>query len=67
MGRTPPKAAYLLLETNPDIEFEHYLAQKLGMTVARLRAEMGAEEFMRWSVYYARLAQRDEMAAAKRR
>lgn len=39
-----------------------YLAQKLGMTVARLRAEMGQDEFVRWSVYYARKAQQDELA-----
>lgn len=53
------------METNPDREFEHYLAQKLGMTVARLRAEMSAEEFMRWSVYYGRLAQKQELEMAK--
>jgi hypothetical protein len=40
---------------------------KLGMTVARLRAEMSADEFMRWSIYYGRLAQREQMARAGRR
>jgi hypothetical protein len=55
------------METSPDLEFEHYLAQKLSMTVARLRDEMSAEEFMRWSVYYGRLAQRQELTSAKRR
>lgn len=45
-----------------DLEFEHFLAQKLGMTVARLREEMSAEEFGRWSMYYQRKAQREELA-----
>lgn len=48
-----------------DLEFEHFLAERLHMTVARLRREMGAEEFMRWGVYFGRKAQRQEMAAAK--
>lgn len=55
------------METDPTTEFEFYLAQKLGMTVGRLREDMSAEEFMRWTVYYGRKAQREEMALAKRR
>lgn len=55
------------METNPDLEFEHFLAQKLGMTVARLREELPSEEFVSWGVYYARKAQREEMEAAKAR
>lgn len=43
-------------------EFEHYLAAKLGMTVARMRVEMSALEFLHWSVYYARRAQEIELA-----
>lgn len=61
----PRKAAYLALETNPTLGFEHYLAQKLSMTVARLRTEMSQEEFMRWSVYYAREAQSRELEMKK--
>ena len=57
----PRKAAYLAMETT-DLEFEHYLAERLHMTVGRLRQEMSAEEFMRWSVYYGRKAQRQELA-----
>ena len=57
--RTPTKA----MEANPDLEFEHFLAAKLGMTVARLRDEMGSDEFVRWGIYYARIAQREELAA----
>lgn len=49
------------------LEFEHHLAEKLGMTVARLRREMSAEEFMRWGVYYGRKAQRREMEVLRAR
>ena len=38
-----------------------FLAQKLAMTVARLRMEMSAREFLRWNMYYARKAQREEL------
>lgn len=31
------------------------------MTVARLRAEISADEFARWGVYYGRKAQREQM------
>jgi len=48
-----------------DLEFEHFLAERLGMTVARLRREMSAEEFGRWDVYFGRKAQRREMAMAR--
>jgi hypothetical protein len=41
-----------------------FLAQKLGMTVDRLRTEMSSGEFMRWGVYYGRKAQREELEAA---
>jgi len=50
-----------------DLEFEHFLAQKLTMTVARLRLEMPAGEYIAWSVYYGRKAQREEIAATRRR
>jgi hypothetical protein len=50
------------MEANPSLEFDHFLAQKLGMTVARLRAEMGNDEYVWWNVYYGRQAQRDELA-----
>jgi len=35
------------------------------MTVARLRAEMSADEFLRWGIYYARKAQREELERLK--
>lgn len=50
------------MENKPDLEFEFYLAEKLGMTVARLRTEIGNQEFVEWSIYYARKAQRRELA-----
>lgn len=56
---------YLAMETDPTLEFEHYLAQKLGKTVAELRC-MDHDEFVSWTVYYGRLAQRQEIAAAGR-
>jgi hypothetical protein len=31
------------------------------MTVAQLRAGMGNDEFLRWQMYYARIAQRAEL------
>jgi hypothetical protein len=57
--------AYLALETNPTLEFEFFLAQKLGMTVARLRVELSNEEFTYWGTYYARKAQRQELETLK--
>jgi len=53
------------METNPDLEFEFFLAQKLGKSVAELRM-MSQAEFTGWSVYYARKAQREELSRSKR-
>ena len=58
----PAKAAYKQMDTDPETEFEFFLAVELGMTVGRLRAEMSQDEFMRWGVYYGRKAQREELA-----
>ncbi len=35
------------------------------MTVAHLRAEMDNGEFVRWQIYYARKAQREELERLK--
>jgi hypothetical protein len=59
----PPKAAYKRFDANPDVEFEFYLADKLSRTVAELRESVSNEEFVEWSVYYGRKAQRQELAA----
>jgi len=32
------------------------------MTIDRLREEMSADEFCRWGIYYARKAQREQLA-----
>lgn len=61
----PIKAAYLRFETEPELEFEFFLAQKLGMTVVRLRAEMDQMEFLEWGIFYARKAQRQELEMSK--
>ena len=56
----------MTFETNPTAEFEHFLAQKLGMTVGDMRARMSNAEFIRWEIYYQRIAQREELAAQLR-
>lgn len=58
----PTKAAYLKLEKDPSLQFEHFLAQKLSMTVAEMRERMSGEEFTSWAMYYSREAQRIELA-----
>jgi hypothetical protein len=65
----PPKATYLLMESRPDIEFDYFLAAKLGRTVAEMRATVSNAEYVGWQVYFGRKAQRQEMAAkdARRR
>lgn len=60
------KAAYLAFEHDPELEFEFFLAKELGgMTVGELRARMGNQELLEWSVYYARRRQEDELAAKR--
>ena len=44
------------------MELDYLLAEKLGMTVGRLRAEMSNQEFIEWSVYLARKTQQAEIA-----
>jgi hypothetical protein len=51
------------LDKDSELKFEFFLATELKMTVARLRAEMPQEEFIRWSVYYGLRSQEAEMAA----
>lgn len=38
------------------------LAKALGMTVARMNLEMPHLEYMGWQAYYARKAQREQLA-----
>lgn len=35
------------------------------MTVARLRAELSNDEYLRWGIYFGRKAQRDELELLK--
>jgi hypothetical protein len=53
---------YLTMENSPDLEFEFFLAQKLSCTVDELRRRLSGEEWLGWQVYYARKAQREELA-----
>lgn len=53
------------MDLDPTLEFEHFLAQKLGMTRDELRERMSQAEFTDWQVYYGRKAQREELAMAK--
>lgn len=55
---------YMKMETTPELEFEFYLAQKLGRTVGELR-QMSNQEFIGWQVFYGRKAQREELARRK--
>jgi hypothetical protein len=52
---------YQLMESQPDVEFDYILAEKLGMTVADLRRRMSQAEWLGWYVYLGRKAQRREM------
>lgn len=55
-------------EASPDLEFEFFLASKLGgMTVEEMRHRMSASEYVSWQIYYARKAQREEAELAKSR
>lgn len=53
----PTKAAYKAFLTNPDLEFDFFLAEKLHMTVAEMRQRVSGQEHLEWSIYYARKAQ----------
>jgi hypothetical protein len=54
------------MENDPSLEFDHFLAEKLGKTVAEIRS-MDNQEYMDWSVYYGRKAQRAQIEQAKAR
>jgi len=49
------------------MEFEHYLADRLSVTVEWLRSHMSNDEYVRWGIYHARKAQREELAAKRTR
>jgi hypothetical protein len=45
------------------LEWEFYIADRLGMTVADLRRRMGHDELVLWQVYHGRRAQKAQQAA----
>ena len=54
------------METRGDLEFDHYLCEKLGWrSVEAMRRGMSNAEWCAWSVYYSRIAQRRELARLK--
>ena len=59
----PRKEIYLRFENEPGAEFEFFLAQKLGKTVAQLQREMSQAEFVAWDIYYQRIVQQSELEA----
>ena len=63
----PTKALWMRFETDPAFNFDFFLAEKLGCTVAELRRRVSSEEWMAWSVYYGRKAQQRELALLRAR
>lgn len=57
----PPKA----LLDDPDLMYEHHLAERLGRTVGELRATIGQHEYLMWTRFHALRAQAEELAARK--
>ena len=56
----PGKALYLAMESDPSIEFDHQLGEKLGKTLEEIRALPNAE-YQSWYMYYRRKNQRAEL------
>ncbi len=48
-----------------DLDFEFGLANELKMTVAQLRNEMSAQEFMQWQIWHGRKRQHEELEQRK--
>lgn len=57
----PTKAAYRAFILEPELEFEHMLALKLGCTIRELRTKMSHAEFVRWSIYFQKTAQERQL------
>lgn len=57
------------MHANPDIEFDYYIAERLGMTVQELltgvKGPISNLEWMEWQIYFGRKAQRRQIANAK--
>lgn len=50
-----------MMETEPDQEFDYFLALKLGMSVRRMREEIDGQEYLEWWIYFAREGQRKQL------
>lgn len=56
-------AVYYWFENFEGAELEHYICEKLGWkSVEKMRAGMSNFEYLRWTIYYGRIAQRKEIA-----
>jgi hypothetical protein len=56
-------AIYYWFENHPGAELEHYICAELGWkSVEKLREGMSEFEYLRWCIYYGRIAQRRDMA-----
>lgn len=60
------KQAWLDLQDDPELEFQFFLAAKLGRTHAELLT-MEHAEYVLWTRYYARRAAEHELELAKLR
>lgn len=58
---------YRLMEERPDVEFDYFLARELRMTVDEMRRTVSGEEYLGWSTFYKRKAQREELERLKAR
>lgn len=50
------------LETENDLSFDYFLAEKLRMPVAEMRRRVSMQEWMEWNVYYGKQAQVRQLA-----
>ncbi len=60
----PTKVRYLRLEHEPGLEFDFFLAEKLGKMVDEIR-DMPMDHWVTWLMYYGRRAQAEEMASKR--
>ena len=45
--------------------FRYFLAEKLGKGVREMEAMIGNDEYVKWTVFYGRKAQREQLARLK--
>lgn len=48
------------MENDPAIEFDHFLGEKLGKTLAEIR-QLPNDEWRSWHMYYRRKSQRGQL------